>query len=171
MQLRTRFIVQKFDADIDEYRAAYGRKEGERRFSADHRPREVQIFDGNVALREGVLALFTLMTGAAETAYNAANARLGVGDSALGAVDTQTDLQGGNKTYMAQDGGYPILGALADKKVTFRSTFAAGDANYAWAEGVLDNGAVAGKTMFRKVQAMGTKAGGTWVLTAELSAA
>jgi len=119
--------------------------------------------DGNILLNEGIGALLLLLTGGAETAFNNANARLGVGDDSTAAAATQTDLVAAvNKTYKAQAATYPQISA---QTVTFRAVFASADANYAWAEFVVDNGAGAAKTLNRKVSAQGTKASGqTWTL-------
>lgn len=124
----------------------------------------VEQIDGNLLLNEGITALLTLLIGGAETAFSNANARLGVGDSTTAAAAAQTDLQAAvNKTYKAMDATYP---QVAGSVVTFKATFGTADANYAWEEFVVDNGAVALKTLNRKVEVHGTKAAGdTWVLT------
>ena len=58
---------------------------------------------------------------------------------------------------------------IASNTITLRSTFASGDANYAWEEWVVDN---ATRALNRKVQSMGTKvAGATWQVTVTLSLA
>lgn len=125
---------------------------------------DVEEFGGNLLLNEGITALLTLLTGGAETAFNNANARIGVGDSTTAAAATQTDLQAvTNKTYKAMDATYP---QVSGQTVTFRATFGTADANYSWQEFVVDNGAVALKTLNRKVENHGTKASGdTWVVT------
>lgn len=124
----------------------------------------VEEFDGNLLLNEGITALLTLLIGGAETAFTNANARLGVGDSTTAAAAAQTDLQAAvNKTYKAMDATYP---QVSGQTATLKGTFGPTDANYAWQEFVCDNGAVAGKTLNRKVEDHGTKANGdTWVLT------
>jgi hypothetical protein len=137
----------------------------EKYHSGDATPYAVETIDGNLLLTEGITELLKLLTGAAgTTAFNNANARLGVGDSTTAAANSQTDLQAAtNKTYKAMDTGYPTV---ANNVVTFKSTFAETEANYAWQEYVVDNGATAGKTLNRKVEAHGTKASGDiWVLT------
>ncbi|MBW2649001.1 MAG: hypothetical protein JRC53_04160 [Deltaproteobacteria bacterium] len=122
----------------------------------------VEEFDGNLLLNEGITELLTLLIGGSATAFNNANARIGVGDSTAAAEATQTDLQGTNKTYKAMDTGYP---QVSGQTVTFRAAFGADDANYDWQEFVVDNGAAAGKTLNRKVENHGTKASGdTWVI-------
>jgi len=123
----------------------------------------IEEFEGNLLLNEGITELLTLLIGGSATAFNNANARIGVGDSTTAADATQTDLQAAtNKTYKAMDATYP---QVSNQTVTFRATFGADDANYDWQEFVVDNGAVAGKTLNRKVESHGTKASGdTWVI-------
>lgn len=112
------------------------------------------------------------------TFYNNANAAIGVGDSATAAADTQTDLLGTSKPRKAMDATYPLhtdtTGTAGSKSITFRSTFATGDANFAWAEWGIFNSATAatGRMLNRKVEALGTKtSSATWVLTITLSLA
>ncbi len=124
----------------------------------------VSEIDGNLLLNEGIAEFLDLAIAAGTpTAFNNANARLGVGDSATAAAATQTDLQAvTNKTYKAMEATYPSRSA---QTVTWRSVFGSADANYAWEEFVVDNGATAAKTLNRKVSAQGTKASGqTWTL-------
>lgn len=124
----------------------------------------VSEFSGNLLLNEGIAVLLDLACGlASPTAFNNASARIGVGDSNAAAAATQTDLQAStNKTYKAMESGYPNRAA---QTVTFRSVFGSGDANYAWAEFAVDNGAGEAKTLNRKVSDQGTKAAGqTWTV-------
>ncbi len=126
-------------------------------------------FPGNLLLNEGINALWTLVAGGSETAFNNANARLGVGDSSTAEDASQTDLQAAtNKTYKAMDASYPAYGT--SQKITFRSTFGASDANYAWNEFTVDNGGTALKNLNRKVSAQGTKTSGqAWQLTLDIT--
>lgn len=124
----------------------------------------VSVIEGNMLLNEGIQSVLDTIGGIGSTTlYNNANARLGVGDSATAEAAGQTDLQASsNKTYKAMDPAYPQRAA---QTLTFRGIFGSADANYAWQEFVVDNGAAAGKTLNRKVSAQGTKAGGqTWTL-------
>lgn len=117
----------------------------------------------NVLLNEGINELWQLVAGAGGTAYNNANARLGVGESTTAAAATQTALQGATLTFKAMDATYPTISA---QTITFRATFASGDANIAWNEFTVDNGNTANKNLNRLVSAQGTKATGqTWQLT------
>lgn len=104
------------------------------------------------------------MIGDTFTAFNNANAHLGVGDSSTVFAVGQTDLQAAtNKLRRAMDASYPQRSANVD---TFKSTFGASDANFAWNEIGVFNAASSGVMLCRVVQAHGTKASGdTWVLT------
>lgn len=111
------------------------------------------------------------------TFFNNGNAQLGVGDSTTAAAASQTDLQAvSNKLRKGMDSTYPthtdgtVMGA-AD--IVFRSTFATGDANFAWEEVATFNRATSGGRMLnRKVSSLGTKtSAGTWVLTETITLA
>jgi hypothetical protein len=174
LQLKTKTTLRVYDGDIESYRIRYGRAEGERRFYAERAPQEERVIEGNLALQEGIVALFNLLCGETETAFSEANAYLAVGDSNTAAADTQTGLQAvTNKLYQAMDTGYPVVGAAADKKVTFRATFGSDDANFAWEEWSVANGdSDSADNLNRKVASLGTKsAGSSWQLTVEISAA
>ena len=125
------------------------------------RPYEIIRRRGNLLLNEGINALWTLVCGGAETAYTNANARLGVGDSATAALATQTGLLG-TAAYAGMDGGFPTYGTL--QKAVFQSSFADAVANFTWNEWSLDNGNAANKNLNRKVENLGTKASGIWIL-------
>ena len=173
LMLKTTTTLRTFEADIEAYRLRFGKAEGERRFYAEHAATSERVVEGNLALQEGIVALFNLLIGAAETAFSNGNAFIGVGDSTTAASDTQTGLQAvTNKLYKAMEATYPIVGAAADKKVTFRSAFGAAEANFAWEEWTVASGnSDAADNLNRKVESLGTKASGTWQLTVEISAA
>jgi hypothetical protein len=149
---QSKWTIQKYADD-----RAYGRGE----------PFEVAEVRGNLLLNEGIGALLGLLTGAAETAYDNAGARLGVGDSSTAEDASQTGLQGANTLYKAMDTGYP---SVSGQTVTFRSVFDGTEANWDWNEFGVDNGASAGKNLNRKVSAQGTKASGqTWTLKLDIT--
>ncbi len=106
--------------------------------------------------------------GAAVTAFNNANAYIGVGDSSTAFAAAQTDLQAAsNKLRKAMDATYPSGGSNV---LTFRSTFATTDANFAWAEWGVFNASSAGTMLSRKVEALGTKTSAqTWQFTVVLT--
>lgn len=135
-------------------------------YEAGKAPDEVQQEEGNILLNEGITALLTLLTGGAATAFNAANARIGVGDSTVASAATQTALQGANQLYKAMDSGYP---AISGQTVSFKSTFGDTEANFAWQEWSVDNGATAAINLNRKVVNLGTKTSGTWSLTVSIT--
>ncbi len=128
-----------------------------------------ESIEGNLLLNEGINSIWTLVAGGSETAFNNANARLGVGDSNTAEAASQTDLQAStNKLFKAMDASYPTYGT--SQKITFRSTFGSSEANYAWQEFSVDNGSTPLKNLNRKVSAQGTKTSGqTWQLTLDIT--
>ena len=154
IQLKTKVIVRKFA--------------NEEAHKKDN-PYEVAEAEGNLGLNEGIQELWDIGCGlGTPTAFNNANAQTGVGDSTTAEAATQTDLQAAvNKTYKGMDTGYPSRSA---QTVSFRSTYGGTDANYAWAEFIVRNGATALKDLIRKVSAQGTKTSGqTWELTIQIT--
>jgi hypothetical protein len=97
----------------------------------------------------------TIVTGGGGTAFNNANAYIGVGNGTTAFAATQTDLVGASKFRKAMDATYP---QVASGAITFRSTFGTADANFAWEEWGVFNASTAGTMMNRVVQANGTKA-------------
>jgi hypothetical protein len=131
------------------------------------KPFEVSEFEGNLLLNEGINDIWAKVVGTAGTAFNNANAHLGVGDSNTPAAAAQTGLQAlVNKLYQDMDGSYPTTPPVS-QQVVFRSTFGVNDANWAWEEfTVCNTDADGGVNLNRKVSAQGTKViGQTWVLT------
>jgi hypothetical protein len=110
----------------------------------------------------------TDLVGEAVTAFNNANAYLGVGDSTTAFAATQTDLQAAtNKLRKAMDATYPTR---ATNVLTFRSTFGTSEANFAWQEWGTFNAASAGTMLNRKVESLGTKLNTqSWQLTVTLT--
>lgn len=106
--------------------------------------------------------------GAAYTAFNNANAYLGVGDSTTAFAQSQTDLQAAtNKLRKAMDATYP---QQATNVVTLKSTFGTSDANFAWQEWASFNGSSGGTMLQRKVESLGTKtSAASWALTVTLT--
>ncbi len=154
---RARWKLEKFHGDLPTEKERYGIK-----------PYEVKEGEGNLLLNEGINELFALICGTGATKWDNSNARLGVGNSNTAAAATQTALQGGSTEIKAMDGGYPTYGT--SQKATFRATFASGEANFAWEEWSIDNGASGLKSLNRKVTSLGTKVSGTtWVFTVEVS--
>ena len=106
------------------------------------------------------------------TPFNNANSYLGVGDSTTAYANTQTDLVAAtNRLRKAMDATYPTT---STNVLTFRSTFATTDANFAWQEwGVFNNPTFGSGTMLNRfVQSLGTKTSAqSWQLTATLTLA
>jgi len=127
-------------------------------------PYESVEIEGNILVTAGITLLLNLLIGAGGTVYSNANAYLGVGDSSTAEAIGQTDLQAAtNKLRKAMDATYPQVAANV---VTFRSTFATGDANFQWNEWGTFNASSAGTMLNRKVQGLGTKVStATWTLT------
>ena len=147
--------------------------------------------EGNLLVIGGASVLWQCLIGngtataaQALTFFNNGNAYISVGDSTTAAADTQTELQAAtNRTRKPQDATYPqhtdTTGTAGSKSIVFRSTFGTSDANYAWQEWGIFNGAgtggpptTGGRMLNRKVESLGTKtSAATWVLTVTLSLA
>jgi hypothetical protein len=106
--------------------------------------------------------------GAAVTPFNNANSFIGVGDSTTAFAVGQTDLQAAtNKLRKAMDATYPTGAANV---ISWRSTFATTDANWAWQEWGVFNASTAGTMLNRKVESLGTKTNTqTWQFTVTLT--
>lgn len=130
----------------------------------------VSEIDGNLLLNEGIQEAWDLIAGlGAPAAFNNANARIGVGDSAVAESAAHTGLQAAaNKLYKAMSATYP---QRAGQTVTWRAAFAGAEANFAWNEFTVANGADDNaKNLNRKVSAQGTKtAGQTWTVDLQIT--
>ncbi|HQX62660.1 MAG TPA: hypothetical protein PK593_04275 [Thermomicrobiales bacterium] len=101
--------------------------------------------------------------GASYNKFTNSNAYLGVGNSSTAHAKAQTDLQGASKTRKAMDATYP---SRSTNVLTFRSTFATGDANHDWYEWGIFNAASGGQMLSRKAENLGTKtSAATWQFT------
>lgn len=133
--------------------------------------------DGNLLMYGGASAIWERLIGTGVTAFDAANAYIGVGDSSTAAAATQTDLQAGsNKVRVGMEATYPQhsdgTGSSSNAQIVYRASFGSAVANFAWAEWGIFNASAAGRMLNRKVESHGTKASGdTWVLTCTLSLA
>lgn len=147
------------------------------RGEADHALIDTIEAEDNLLLIGGASAIWQRLIGTAVTAFDNSNAFIGVGDSTTAAADTQTDLQATtNKLRKAMDATYPLhtdsTGTVGSKTITYRSTFATGDANFAWEEWGIFNAAAAGRMLNRKVVSLGTKtSAATWQFTVTIAAA
>lgn len=145
LRYRTQWAIRKYASDAD--------------FAAD-KPFDLVVVDGNMMLNAGIAVALQLIGGIAATAFNTANARIGVGDSTAAEAAGQTDLQAGvNKLFKAVSAGYP---QVSGQSITWRAVFGGAEANFAWQEFAVDNGTV---LLNRKVSNQGTKAAGqTWTI-------
>jgi len=122
----------------------------------------------DVFLNEGINTIWTLVCGGSETAFNNANARIGVGNGTAAENATQVGLQGASTQFKAMLSGYPTFGS--NQKAVFKSEFVSGEAEFAWEEFTVDNGATPNKNLHRKVTSKGTKPSGeTWTCQIELT--
>ena len=155
-----RFRLSKYRQNIEPYR---GREEV---FHRLFKPYEVIRGEGNCLLNSGIDEMWALIAGDSANHFNNAGGQTGVGDSSTAAGPTQTDLQAAtNKTYKGMESGYPTS---TSQKATFKSSYGASDANYAWNEWVVKQ-ATSGKCLNRKVESLGTKSGGTWTLEVDIT--
>ena len=131
-------------------------------------PEETVVFEGNLLLNEGIAQIWDLVSGASALAYDNSNARIGVGNGTAAATAAQTGLQGTQNSYKGMNTGYP---SRSGQTLSFQADFASGEASYAWEEWTVDNGAATTrlKNMNRKVTSLGTKSGGTWTLTVDIT--
>jgi len=117
-----------------------------------------EVMEENVALNVGLQYLIDCICGIGSTTkWDNTNARLGVGSDATAADPTQTDLIDATPTWKAMDATYP---QRSGQTAEWRATFGSGEANEAWNEYAVDNGATAHKLLNRKVESKGTKVSG-----------
>jgi hypothetical protein len=141
-------------------------------------PYEVTEAHSNLLTTAGLGRITSLIIGGGGQAATATAARLGVGNSSTAAVVGDTDLAAssgsGNRQFQVMDATYPQQSAGV---MTFKSTFATGEANFVWNEWAIDIGTptvTAGTTvnavlLNRKVASLGTKVSGSWVLTTTIT--
>lgn len=146
---------------------------------------ELLEIDGNLLMYGGASCQWQTLIGNGTTTaaqsltyFSNAQAAIGVGDTATAAAATQNDLTATtNKLRVAMDATYPLHTdgvVVGSASCVFRSTFATGQANYAWAEWGIFNSSTAatGRMLNRKVEALGTKtSASSWQLTLTLTLA
>jgi hypothetical protein len=171
VKVMTRAIVDKRDDRYEDYLGILKAKglsvyEAETKAGNDIAPYETVEGDYNAMVDNGINALLLLLVGGGGTAYNNANARLGVGSSATAWGTTQTDLQT-ILAKVAMKATYPVTGT---KKQTFAADFVGTSGDGAWQEWCITNSASANTGLLnRKVESLGTKSGGTWTLTVDFA--
>ena len=92
----------------------------------------------------------------------------------MGQTDLQAAAGSANRQFKVMDATYP---SASGGVVTARSTFATGEANFVWNEWGLDIGTptvtdgttVNAVLLNRKVESLGTKVSGSWVLTVSVT--
>lgn len=145
------------------------------KYSTSGRLYEIVPCEGNLLMYGGASAVWERLIGTGVTAYDAANAYIGVGDGQNTADPGQTDLQGVFKARKGMDLGYPIHAddlVTTSTTVTFRSSFGEAEANFTWWEWGVFNAASGGRMLNRKVTSFGVKpVGTTWTITVSLSLA
>jgi hypothetical protein len=132
-------------------------------------PYEVSHFDGNVLLNCGINNAEKLLIGTTGGTAYGAGAYIGVGSVSTAATATQTDLQDETALWVGMESGFPTASA---QKMSWKSSFGSGDANWHWQEFAVDCGSAAAGVapLNRKVSDQGTKTSGqTWVLTLEIT--
>ena len=162
LKFRTRWTIARYRGDFKSEAEAIAK---------GAKPYLVTVVEGNLGLNEGITELLNLITGTGSpTAWNNANARIGVGNSNTAASPTQTGLQGASKAFKAMDSGYP---SVTNQTATFKATFGTSEGNFAWEEGTVVNAADdSGKNLNRKVTSQGTKTSSdTWIATMEITVA
>ena len=101
------------------------------------------------------------------TKWDNGDARLGVGSVATAPAASQTDLLDATPTWKAMDATYPQRSA---QTAEWRATFGSAEANEAWEEYAVDNGAAAHKLLNRCTSSKGTKVSGeTWTLSLKVT--
>jgi hypothetical protein len=161
LKLKSRWIIERYKGEVTSEDIASGKA----------KPFKVSHIKGNLGLNEGITELLKLIATTGATAWNNANAYLGVGDSDTAAAATQTGLQAAvNKLWKAMEAGYPTV---TDQMAEWRSLFGTGDANFAWNEFTVVNASTdAGKNLNRKVSAQGTKTNAeSWMLILQITVA
>jgi hypothetical protein len=161
--------LSKYLEDIAPFRKDHREAEFHKLFT----PYEVIHQKGNCLLETGIDEMWDLITGevsGADHIYSEDYALIGVGDDDTAADPSDTDLKGAanagsHKQYNAMEAGYPIS---ADQAVTFKSSFASGEANFAWNEWVVKQ-TTSTICLNRKVESLGTKTTGTWTLEVSIT--
>lgn len=104
----------------------------------------------------GTGLITSLLVGAGGTIFDNTHAYIGVGDSSTTFVATQTDLQASSNHFRnPMDVSFP---SISGTTLVFQSTFATGNANFAWNEWGVFNAASGGIMLNRKQESLGTKA-------------
>lgn len=174
-------LVEKWEPDIVDWATlALGHTPSGADLACFARPDEVVYREMNLLVNVGIQRLEDLLIGAGGQAYTATFSRIGTGNGAGTAAAADTDLSAAagaaNRWFQAMDSTFPSRSA---QTLTFKSTFASADGNYAWNEWGIDQGGAGSSTSGATVgapllnhktgAALGTKASGSsWAFTATL---
>jgi hypothetical protein len=143
------------------------------------KPYETVHTQGNLLTTAGLTRLVLLLTGSGLASTNT-TARIGTGNGAGSAAVADVALSAtagaANQWWQIMDATFPTTAAAV---VTYKSTFATADGNYAWNEWAIDisaatvtSSAVVGACMLnhKTGAALGTKASGsTWAFTVTIT--
>jgi len=154
---KVKYQLEKRHEDIGKCKTPEERLE----FLANTIPYEVLKGEDNCLLNSGIDEMWDLIIGDSANHFANANATIGVGDSDTAAAAAQTDLQAAsNKTYNGMEATFP---SVASQVISFKASFATGEANYVWNEWVIRQ-STSEICLNRKVDSLGTKVSGTWTL-------
>lgn len=162
-----KWTVEKFHGDSTAPEDLYEVIEGEY---------NLLTFIGASVLWEALIGNGVATAGNALAFYSSSNAAIGVGDSTTAAATTQTVLQGtANVTDRFRKTAtvtHTHGSTSTNASITFVSTFATTEANFAWQEWGIFNSATdaIGTMLNRKVESLGTKTSvATWQITITLT--
>lgn len=162
-----KWTVEKFHGDSTALEDLYEVIEGEY---------NLLVYGGASVLWQTLIGNGTATAGQALTFFNSTQSAIGVGDSTTAAAATQTALQGAvnvtNRFRKTATVTHTDGTAIANSSITFVSTFATTEANFAWQEWGVFNSATdaTGRMLNRKVESLGTKtSAATWQITITLT--
>jgi hypothetical protein len=116
------------------------------------------MYEGhNILVNTGIQLLLDLLVGAGGTAFNNANAYIGIGTSNTAPAAGQTDLLGTSARKL-MDLTFP---SRSGQTMTWRCTFTTSEGNFAIQEAGIFNAAVAGTMLNRLLAPLGTKTSAT----------
>lgn len=141
--------------------------------------------DYNQLLNNGINRMVNLTIGTGSiAAYTNATSRIGTGNGVTAVAATDTDMSAAagaaNRWYQAMDATFQSVTA---QTITFKSTFASADGNYAWNEWGVDGGGASSAVVgtngtttaallnrVKPASSLGTKASGSsWALTVTIT--
>jgi hypothetical protein len=146
------------------------------------KPTDIAECPNNLLTTAGLTRVTSLINGAGGQAATNTATRIGtgngVGTAAVGDTDMSASAGSSNRWYQIMDATFPSTSAGV---ITFKSTFASADGNYAWNEWGIDiaaptvtSTAVVGACLLnhKTSAALGTKtAGSSWAFTATITLA